>query len=100
MTDPASKEQSVATMITPERLATRVCHALRLAPLDHAERLAAILRTALVETRASAVAATKAVCLEVAEDEAERCRAIGASQAGQTAMTIAARIRRRHVETL
>ena len=85
-------------MITPERLAARVCHALRLAPRDHAENLAEILRTALADAHAAAVAATKTACLEIAEDEAERCRALGASQAGQTAMTIAARIRRRHVE--
>ena len=90
----------MANGITPEKLATRVCHALRLAPRDHSENLAEILRTALADTRAAAVAATKTVCLEIAEDEAERCRAIGAAPAEQMAMTIAGRIRRRHVEVL
>jgi hypothetical protein len=42
--------------------------------------------------------AAKAVCLEIAEDEAERCRGVGATTAQQTALTIAARIRKRHVE--
>jgi hypothetical protein len=44
-----------------------------------------------------AIAAAKAVCLEIAEDEAERCRGVGATAAQQTALTIAARIRKRHV---
>ena len=87
----------MAKMITPEKLATRVCHALRLAPRDHAENLAEILRTALADAQAAAVAATKTVCLEIAEDEAERCRTVGATTAQQTALTIAARIRKRHV---
>jgi hypothetical protein len=84
-------------VINAETLATQVCHSLCIAPRDYAEGLTEILRTALAETRSSAVAATKAVCLEIAEDEAERCRAVGATSAQQTAITIAARIRRRHV---
>jgi hypothetical protein len=56
-----------------------------------------MLRTALVETRSVAITATKAVCLEITEDEAERCRSVGATAAQQTALTIAARIRKRHV---
>ena len=53
---------------------------------------------ALTATRDQAIAATKTVCLEIAEDEAERCRSVGATAAQQTALTIAARIRKRHVE--
>jgi hypothetical protein len=56
-----------------------------------------MLRTALVEARSVAITATKAVCLEIAEDEAERCRSVGATAAQQTALTIAARVRKRHV---
>jgi hypothetical protein len=59
--------------------------------------LAEILRTALSETRDRAIGAAKAVCLEIAEDEAERCRGVAATVAQQTALTIAARIRKRHV---
>ena len=84
-------------VITPEILAERVCRTLDISMKDHAECLAEILRTALADTRSSAVAATQTLCLEVAEDEAERCRAVGATAAQQTALTIAARIRKRHV---
>ena len=87
----------MSSVITPESLATQVCHSLGLAPRDHAENLAELLRPALSETRDDAIAATKAVCLEVAEDEAERCRAVGAAAAQQTALTIAARMRKRYV---
>ena len=85
------------SVITAESLATQVCHSLGLAPRDHAENLAELLRPALSETHTAAIAATKTVCIEVAEDEAERCRAVGATSAQQTALTIAARIRKRHV---
>jgi hypothetical protein len=84
-------------VITAESLATQVCHSLGLAPRDHAEGLAEVLRTALAETRSSAISAARTVCLEVAEDEAERCRGVGATASQQTALTIAARIRKRHV---
>jgi hypothetical protein len=60
--------------------------------------LTELLREALLDVRESAVASARAMCLDVAEDEAERCRRVGASAAQQTALTIAARIRRRHVE--
>jgi len=40
------------------------------------------------------IAATKAVCLVIAEDEAEKCRRVGATTAQQTALSIAARIRK------
>ena len=86
------------SVITPERLAERVCRALDIPAKDHAESLTEILRTAISETRDRAIGAAKAVCLEVAEDEAERCRSVGATVAQQTALTIAARIRKRHVE--
>ena len=84
--------------VTPERLAERICRRLGLPAAEHAETLSELLREALTEVRDAAVMATKTVCLEVAEDEAERCRSVGASAAQQTALTIAARIRRRHVE--
>ena len=84
-------------VITPEKLAARVCHALGVPPRNDTESLTEILRTALVENRSAAIAATKAVCLAIAEDEAEQCRAVGATTAQQTALTIAARIRKRHV---
>ena len=85
-------------VITPEKLAARVAHALGVVPRNDVESLVEMLRTALVETRAAAIASAKAVCLEIAEDEAERCRSVGATAAQQTALTIAARIRKRHVE--
>ena len=85
-------------VVTPEKLAARVAQALGVVPRNDVESLTEMLRTALVETRSAAVAAAKAVCLEIAEDEAERCRSVGATAAQQTAFTIAARIRKRHVE--
>jgi hypothetical protein len=85
-------------MITPETLAERICRALEVAPRDGAETIREILRTATAELQSAAVAATKVACLEIAEDEAERCRAGGASAPQQTALVIAARIRRRHIE--
>jgi hypothetical protein len=85
-------------VITPEKLAARVAHVLGVVPRNDVESVTEMLRTALAETRAAAIAAAKAVCLEIAEDEAERCRSVGATAAQQTAFTIAARIRKRHVE--
>ena len=85
-------------IITPEQLAERLCRTLNIPARDNAESLTEILRTGLSETRDRAIGAAKAVCLEVAEDEAERCRGVGATTAQQTALTIAARIRKRHVE--
>jgi hypothetical protein len=86
------------SVITPDRLAERVCRTLDLPAKDHSENLTEILRAALTEARDQAIGATKAVSLEIAEDEAERCRSVGATVAQQTALTIAARIRKRHVE--
>jgi hypothetical protein len=83
-------------MITPERLAEQVCRTLDISANDKDE-LTEILRVALNDTRDRAIGAAKAICLEIAEDEGERCRAAGATAAQQTALTIAARIRRRHV---
>lgn len=85
------------SVITPEVLAERVCRTLDLPAKDHAENLTEILRAALTEARDQAIGAAKAVSLEIAEDEAERCRSVGATVAQQTALTIAARIRKRHV---
>jgi hypothetical protein len=86
------------SVITVEQLAEMVCRALDIPAKDHAENLSEILRPALSKTRDRAIGAAKRVCLEVAEDEAERSRSVGATAAQQTALTIAARIRRRHVE--
>ena len=86
------------SMITPERLAERVCRTLNVPAKDNAENLTEILRTAMSQTRDQAIGAAKAACLEIAEDEAERCRSVGATVAQQTALTVAARIRKRHVE--
>ena len=84
-------------VLTAENLAARVCHSMGLAPDDHAEALAEMLRPALRATASAAIAATRAVCLEIAEDEAERCRALGVTAAQQTALNIAARVQRREV---
>lgn len=78
-------------VITAEKLATRVAQALGVVPRNDVESLTEMLRTALVETRSAVIAATK--------DAADRCRAVGATAAQQTALTIAARIRRQHVES-
>jgi hypothetical protein len=85
------------SVITVEQLAEMVCRALDIPAKDNAENLSEILRPALSKTRDGAIGAAKAVSLEIAEDEAERCRSVGATVAQQTALTIAARIRKRHV---
>jgi len=84
--------------ITPDRLVERICRRFDLKAADNAEGLTELLREALLDVREAAIASTRAVCLEIAEDEAERSRRVAASAAQQTALTIAARIRRRHVE--
>jgi hypothetical protein len=86
------------SVTTPEPLAARICHALDLPAKEHAERLDLILRPAMGDVRKAAVLATRTRCLEIAEDEAERCRGVGATAAQQTALNIAARIRNSHVE--
>ena len=86
------------SVISVEQLAERVCRTLNVPAKDNAESLTEILRTAISETRDRAIGAAKAVCLEIAEDEAERCRNVGATVAQQTALNIAGRIRKRHVE--
>jgi hypothetical protein len=85
-------------MITPERLAERVCRTLDVPAKDNAEGITEMLRTALTETRDRAIGASMTACLEIAEDEAERSRSVGSTAAQQTALTIAARIRKRYVE--
>jgi len=90
------RTKTMPGVITPETLASRIRLTFAAVPQD-VDGLVEILRTALVETRSAAVAATKTVCLEIAEDEAERCRGVGATAAQQTALMIAARIRKRHV---
>jgi hypothetical protein len=88
----------MASVITVEQLAEMVCRSLDIPAKDNAERLSEILRPALSKATDEAIGAAKAVSLEIAEDEAERCRSVGATVAQQTALTIAARIRKRHVE--
>lgn len=88
---------TAARPVTPEKLAGRIARAIGVVPRNDVESLTEMLRTALVETRSAAIAAAKTVCLEIAEDEAEQCRSVGASTAQQTALNIAARIRKRHV---
>ena len=85
-------------MITPDTLAAQICHELNLPAKEHAEGLDVILRKALTDLCQAAVLAAKTACLEIAEDEAERCRGVGATAAQQIALNIAARIRKRHVE--
>ncbi|HOK46103.1 MAG TPA: hypothetical protein PLK67_09240 [Bryobacteraceae bacterium] len=84
--------------LTPAKLAERICRRLELPADRYREGLEALLREASVKTREASISAMKAACLEVAEEEAERCRAVGAIDAQQTALTIAARIRRRHID--
>ena len=88
------------SVITVEQLAEMVCRALDIPAKDHAENLSEILRPALSKTRDEAIEAAKAVSLGIAEDEAERCRSVGATVGQQTALNVAARIRKRHVEVL
>jgi len=83
--------------VTSERLAERICRRLGLPTADNAETLSQLLREALIEMREAAITATRTACLEIAEEEAERCRSVGATAAQQTALMIAARIRRKHV---
>jgi hypothetical protein len=84
-------------IVDPETLAFRICHQLNIPADEHVETLTALLRRELGIRHEQAVAATKAACLGIAEDEAERCRRAGAYPAEQIAMTIAVRIRLRHI---
>ena len=88
----------MSCMITPELLAERVLRALNLSAKDKAESIVEILRTALNDARDASIAATKAADMEIAEEEAERSRSVGARAAQQTALNIATRIRKRSVE--
>ena len=85
------------TSISPERLAERICRRFDLKACDNAEGLTELLREALLDVRETAIASTRAVCLEISQDKAEGCRRVGATAVQQTAMNIAARIRKRHV---
>jgi hypothetical protein len=84
--------------VTPEILAERVCRRLKLPVADNAEGITNLLRDALTGRFDTAVAAAKVACLTIAEEEAERCRRVGASAAEQIAVKIARRIREPHVE--
>jgi hypothetical protein len=79
------------------RETARLYQRLELPKSRDRELLTELLREAMGEVREAAVAAAKAVCLEIAEDEAEKCRSVGASAAGQLVINVAARIRKRHV---
>jgi hypothetical protein len=85
--------------ITPDQLAERICRRLNLSPRDNAEAISLTLRDALVGRFETAVATTKAACLTIAEEEAERCRRVGASTAEVVALNIASRIRNRHTSS-
>jgi hypothetical protein len=85
--------------VTPEGLAERICQRLELPTTENVEVVAELLRDALRDVKDATVATTKAACLVISEEEAERCRSVGATAAQQTALMIAARIRKRHVET-
>ncbi len=63
------------------KLTPRICRRLNLCSPDNAEAITATLREALIGRSETAVAATKAACLTIAEEEAERCRRVGASTA-------------------
>lgn len=95
--EPTDGSDTMPEIVSPEVLASRICHELNVRADEHAEMLTAILRRELGIRHEEAVAATKAACLGIAEEEAERCRRDGAYPAAQIAMTIAARIRLRHV---
>ena len=82
-------------IVIPKKLAERICRHLNLPFSLHGESLEVLMNQMADAIRREAVSATKATCLEIAEDEAERCRTVGASTAQQTALNIAARIRRR-----
>ena len=84
-------------VITTDIVVERVCRALDISLTDNAENLTEVVRIALNEMRDQAIEEAKAACLEIAEVEAERCRNVGATVAQQTALSIAARIRKRHV---
>ncbi len=82
---------------TPDILAERICRRLELPTADNAEVVAGLLRDALRDVKDAAVANTKAACLVIAEEEAERCHAVGATGAQQAALIIAGRIRKRAI---
>ncbi len=81
--------------VTPRKLAERICRYLDLPFSTHGESLEVLMNEIAGDVRQEAVSATRATCLEIAEDEAERCREHGATAPQQTALNIAARIRRR-----
>jgi hypothetical protein len=85
----------VRETVIPKKIAERLCRHLNLPFAPHGEQLEVLMRQIAGAIRENAVSATRTICLEIAEDEAERSRAVGASTAQQTALNIAARIRRR-----
>ena len=64
---------------------------------SNGEAVSPLLRDALLEVRNTAIAETRAACLEIAEEEAERARAAGAVAGHQTALIIAGRIRNKTI---
>ena len=81
--------------VTARKLAERICRHLNLPFSTHGEALEVLMNQIAATIRQEVASATRATCLEIAEDEAERCRQYGATAAQQTALNIAARIRRR-----
>lgn len=95
--EPLSGPDTMPEIVSPETLASCICHRLNVRVDEHGETLAALLRCELTIRHEDAVAATKAAWLGIAEQEAERCRRAGAYPAEQIGMTIAARILMRHI---
>lgn len=83
--------------LTPDTLAENICRRLELSTAGSAEVVTDLLRDAWREVGDAAVADTRAACLVIAEDEAERSHAAGEISAQQAALNIATRIRKRHV---
>ncbi len=84
--------------LTPNRIVECICHTLNLPACGHAEALEPVIQKVVTVLRDERTHAVKAACLQIAEEEAERCRRVGATAAEQIAMTIAMRIRRRQVD--
>lgn len=84
--------------LTSIKVAERICHRLNLPTAEHAEGLEPLVLDVITGVRDDAIAAARTASIEIAEDEAGRCRNVGATAAEQIALNIAARIRRRHVE--
>jgi hypothetical protein len=81
-----------------EEIAQRISRHMELMSTSNGESATHLLRDALLQVRDTAISTTRTLCLEIAEEEAERARANGAVAGHQTALIIAARIRKREVD--